>query len=103
MKSKTPTKAQRRRMRIVKEIGCIICGSGPAECHHLLSGGVRIGHESTIGLCSAHHTGNGDANAPSYHGNKKLFHAVCGYDLELLIKQNELIEEYESNIIGAPV
>ena len=87
-------------MGIIKELGCIVCGSAPCEVHHLLSGGVRRGHEFTIGLCTEHHTGNGDLIAPSYHGSKKQFQAICGYDEELLQRQNDLVEAFEENTVN---
>ena len=104
MKTKPATKAERRRMRLIKEIGCVVCGSSPCEVHHLLSGGVRRGHMFTIGLCTDHHTGSGDMYAPSYHGSKKQFQAICGYDAELLARQDDLIKEhsewYQANTVG---
>lgn len=50
----------------VKRAGCILCailgfhqeeGAPLAEAHHLLSGGIRIGHLATVGLCAWHHRG----------------------------------------------
>ena len=58
MKSKTPTKAQRRRFDIIKfEIGCLFHAGTPAEAHHLLSsgGGNRISHDHTVPLCPECH------------------------------------------------
>lgn len=64
-KAKPPTKAERRRMERIVELGCVACrkdGIGPlklppCEVHHLLDGGVRRGHGFTIGLCAWHHRG----------------------------------------------
>lgn len=92
MKSKTPTKHERERMRLIKELGCIVCGSAPCHAHHLLSGGVRRGHRWTIGLCERHHVGERKEDV-SYHGCKKTFHALCGYDEELLCKQDDLLRD----------
>jgi len=96
MKSKTPTKAESRRMERVKTIGCIVCGSAPSQCHHLLSGGRRRGHMFTIGLCPKHHTDG----AVSYDGSKKRFQALYGYDDELLAKQDDLLDEFAANTVG---
>lgn len=61
-----PTKAEAAWLRSVKEAGCVCCAArgyyrqegGPvAEAHHLLSGGIRRGHQHTVGLCSWHHRG----------------------------------------------
>ena len=94
MKSKTPTKAESRRMLLIKTIGCIICGSAPCHCHHLLSGGVRRGHMFTLGLCDSHHEGIGEhQDFVSYHGRHKQFNIDHGTDDELLELQNELLAE----------
>lgn len=47
-------------------MGCIACrergfGYVPPDIHHLLSGGVRIGHDATIPLCAHHHRGHAPA------------------------------------------
>jgi len=90
MKAKTPTKAERAHMLRVKQAGCIICGSAPCQAHHLLSGGTRRGHDFTIGLCVKHHVGERQSDI-SYHGCKKTFHAMHGYDGELLARQDKLL------------
>lgn len=60
------TRRQSARILAVKRGGCLCCiakgyphdPDGPmVEAHHLLEGGLRIGHEDTIGLCLWHHKG----------------------------------------------
>ena len=73
----------------------------PVERHHLLSGGIRIGHLATIGLCQHHHRGqchhgrNSSEMAalygPSLAKGSRPFHAHYGTDAELLALQNELL------------
>lgn len=62
----TMTKEEKAWVDRVKRTGCVCCWllghhhdeDGPmVEAHHLLSGGIRIGHLATIGLCSWHHRG----------------------------------------------
>lgn len=64
--TKAMTKEERIWVSAVKECGCLLCvirgypreDDGPlAEAHHLLSGGIRMGHLFTIGLCPWHHRG----------------------------------------------
>lgn len=96
MKSKLATKAQRDRMENIKRLGCLICGDAPCHAHHLLIGGVRRGHDCTIGLCEWHHITRNDATGidPSYHGAKRRFNALHGSDDELLARQDALLEEF---------
>ena len=53
-------KSEKRWMSAVADLGCIVCmnegyGFGPCCGHHILSGGRRLGHLQTIGLCPSHH------------------------------------------------
>ena len=107
-RAKSPTKAEKRRMTAIAEIGCVCCrmdkmGFRPAEVHHLLDGGVRRGHAFTVGLCDFHHrgvVGNGIVFAsPSlvsggrdFEGGTKAFHAHYGTDDELLEYQDTLLK-----------
>ena|ERR1035437_550856 len=74
----------------IVRLGCCVCqrqgvGDTPAEVHHLLSGGRKIGHESTIPLCSPGHHRNGDDKIKiSRHPNKARFEAAYGSERELL-------------------
>jgi len=68
---------------------------------------VRKGHRFTIGLCLACHKGEGEGVSKyyvSYHGRKKMFHAIHGYDAELLARQDDLVKEhkdwYRANTTG---
>lgn len=104
-----PTKDEKRRMSAILEIGCVCCimdgheSIYPVEVHHLLDGGVRIGHSATIAVCSWHHRGvppsgfnqNGATRliGPSLALDGKLFKAAYGRDGALLAFQNWLLEE----------
>lgn len=98
------TKDEERRMRLIREHGCICCRmrlgvTEHCEIHHLLIGGRRAGHRYTIGLCSWHHRGACSAlpghtralRGPSLMDGSKAFHAVFGSDPALLAYQDRLI------------
>ena len=103
---KPRTKAQQSRFDAIKEGPCLACKklhlqSFYPEIHHLLSGGIRRGHDYSIGLCSYHHRGHIDARSnttfirntygPNLFDEAKKFHAEFGSDDELLEMQNQLI------------
>ena len=94
-KSKTPTKAEARRMGILKmDVGCIACrldgrGYEPPDIHHLLNG-YRIGHSATIPLCRTHHDGV----------KRDWFKEAYGSDHALLAITNAYVEQVEDSIVG---
>lgn len=53
-----PTDDELARWCAIKERGqCVACfGMGGVECHHLLSGGLRLGHRYTVSLCPFCHS-----------------------------------------------
>lgn len=87
-----PTKDESTRMYLIKrEIGCIACrmdgaNGVPADAHHIISGGLRMGHRYTIPLCRTHHN----------QVKSKAFHMRYGEELSMLRETNELIERYKS-------
>ena len=102
----TPTKAEAARMDAIKAGPCVAChlrgvASWCPEVHHLLSGGRRIGHMATVGLCAWHHravisfactgTEMRDHFGPSLNEGSKPFHREFGTDAELLAIQNALL------------
>lgn len=106
-----PTKAQERRFGWLYEIGCICCrkdglGHEPAQIHHILSGGTRMGHDYTIPLCPWHHKGEpkggyqaGDMallKGPSLALHKRQFVRDYGTELELLDECNRRVELLEA-------
>ena len=101
-----PTKAEAARLDAIKQGPCVACHqrglpSWCPEIHHLLSGGRRIGHMATVGLCAWHHravisfscTGAEmrDHFGPSLNEGSKPFRAEFGADPELLAYQNALL------------
>ncbi|MEF2156411.1 Ref family recombination enhancement nuclease [Luteimonas sp. FXH3W] len=101
-----PTKAQRARMDAIKNgvcIPCLIRGKRTLfpEINHLLSGGLRISHDATVGECQWHHRripNDGwsfdsmrEMYGPSRLCSPREFHAAFGTDKELLEVQNEML------------
>lgn len=101
-----PTREESAWLVAVKEGPCLACliftGKKFLGCdaHHLLSGGRRIGHLATIGLCPWHHRGVAEFFAPfhlrecigpSLMDGSKLFRAAYGTDAELLALQNQVL------------
>ena len=95
----TPTKAEAEWMHHVSELGCIVClnqgHKTPCAVHHILRGGIRMGHMYTIGLCDpGHHQNAGlqpGSGKISRHPNKARFEAEYGTELELLEQTRELL------------
>lgn len=108
-----PTKAESQRIERLKAGECLCCWLnrqqgrptayfGGCDAHHVLSGGRRIGHMATLGLCPWHHRAlrpyadMNDAQAtemfgPSLALGSKPFHALYGSDEELLALQEQLL------------
>ena len=79
MKSK-----ERKYLRAVQELGCLICG-GPAEIHHIRAGqgmAQRAGNHLVIPLCAEHHRNGGHGVA--IHAGRQTFEAMYGSEMDLL-------------------
>lgn len=92
-----PTAADQAWMDRIACAGCIVCrlffqAYRPAEVHHLLSGGRRMGHLYSIPLCVDHHRG-GSKDGPfiSRHPYKARFEDAYGAELDLLQAAQELL------------
>lgn len=87
-------------MERVQSLGCVVCrneghGASPAEVHHLLKSGRRMGHRFTIPLCPPHHRPTiVETNIVfvSRHPYKKRFESKYGTELELLEQTNRELE-----------
>ena len=88
------TKAEKRYMSRVAELGCLVCKrmgyeGTPAELHHKRAGtgaGRRSSHMEVIPLCPEHHRGK-----TGFHGlGTKGFPEHYGYD------ENDLLEDVRS-------
>lgn len=87
---RTPNKAEAEWMDKIVAHGCVACWVdfnrhvAPAV-HHILRGGVRLGHLFTLPLCDPGHHQNGDRfGMVSRHPWRKQFEARYGSELELL-------------------
>lgn len=93
------TAAERKRMRKLVEIGCIVCrmqsrGYVPPAIHHIVSGGKRLGEIYTIPLCDPGHHQNApkESGEVSRHPGKAAFEKRYGLEAELLEITNKYIE-----------
>lgn len=108
MQHSTPaaTEAQQWRFVLMKEIGCVPCWmrgfqNVEPEIHHLLSGGIRRGHDETVALCQWHHKAWPIANrshawcrrhlGPSLLESPEQFRFEFGSDDDLLELQNKFL------------
>lgn len=84
------TPKEKRHLARVQQLGCVVCrnlglGPTPAEIHHILKNGRRIGHFHTLPLCVVHHRGGVNNNeAVSRHPWRKEFEARYGTEQQLL-------------------
>jgi Recombination enhancement, RecA-dependent nuclease len=87
---KAPTVLERAWMDSIVRYGCVACrkdglGYVAPQVHHILSGGRRIGHLSTLPLCPGHHQdGHGALGMVARHPYKARFEAKYGTEAELL-------------------
>lgn len=85
------------RMDRVVAWGCVACrldrvAPRPTAIHHLLRGGVRMGHRYTIGLCDpGHHQDGAPIGLTSRHPWKARFEARYGSELQLLALTDEAL------------
>jgi len=119
-KAKPPTKSERKRWDLFREIGCVYCWlflghrGFEADVGHLLDGGVRRGHSETVPSCFYHHrgilpTGCPDrATArrdlgPSLTDGSRPFRDRFGSDDRVLALVNRLIDEALAQAGAKPV
>lgn len=91
------TKAEKQWLDAITQLGCIVCflagkPGTPAEPHHMLSGGRRMGHLFTIPLCYMHHrSGRNDDRVTSRDQNQRRFELRYGTERELLEQTRALV------------
>lgn len=59
---RAPTRYEQERFDAMLRLGCVACAVlgipyAEVQCHHILDGGVRMGHWFSLGLCAGHHKG----------------------------------------------
>jgi len=109
----------RKRMGACKKTGCMACRKEgywacalPIEYHHLLVGGLRVGHRYAVALCPWHHQGHPlrfktieqmrEDYGPNLHDESRAFHERFGTDQELLDRQDDAIGVARTVIPGRP-
>jgi len=89
---RAPTVAEREWMNAAACHGCIACrmdgqAPRPTAIHHILRGGVRMGHLFTLPLCDpGHHKGGAQFGMVSRHHDKRGFEARYGKEMDLLAR-----------------
>lgn len=84
------TAAESRWIAAIVAYGCVAChaealGYVAPEVHHILRGGVRMGHLYAIGLCAGHHRdGAGRPGLVARHPHKARFEGRYGSEWDLL-------------------
>lgn len=112
-----PTKEEAARIVAVKEGPCIACFIhcheylDGCDAHHILSGGRRIGHMATIGLCAWHHRGvpyegctasvMREELGPSLMDGSLRFRQAYGTNEALVNMQNEYLAHGVITVKGA--
>lgn len=108
-----------RRLHFIKEIGCVCCHevfgamSPGGDGHHAEDeGGRAFSHSAMICLCKWHHVGTVppglnrhtalDVWGPTRHKHHTMFRERFGTDLELLEKQNALLESFLATFLIRP-
>lgn len=87
---RAPNADERRWMDFIVAHGCICCRLDghhlrPTAVHHILRGGVRMGHLHTLGLCDPGHHQNGQQfGMVSRHPDKARFEQRYGTEQHLL-------------------
>lgn len=85
-----PNKQERDWMDFIVRHGCIACWldgqpARPTAVHHILRGGLRMGHMHTLPLCDpGHHQGGQPLGLVSRHPHKARFEAMYRTEQELL-------------------
>lgn len=115
------TEKQKRRLFLIKEIGCVACiewfgAAGPGgDGHHAEDedSGRAYSHEAVICLCPWHHvakppSGYNSRSALAFYGPSRHGHAIAfaerfGNDQQLLEKQNVLLAKHLESFVISPL
>ena len=104
-RAKPATKAQRQRMAVIAEMGCLPCliqrAERPATIQHVTEGGRRLGHDYTYGSCTWHHLGTKEQGwsmqemmgilGPSFAHGRKNFEEVYGDERDVLVRLQDWV------------
>lgn len=87
---RSQTREEERWIGAALRYGCVACiadghASREPAYHHILRGGIRLGHLFGFGLCDPGHHQNGEhIGLISRHPNKAAFEAQYGKELDIL-------------------
>jgi len=98
------TNAERKHLRLVADLGCILCAANgvegtPAEIHHLRTGtgaGRKASHFESIPLCPIHHRLGNDALHVMGRKAWERHHGVT--ELELLEQVRDLLGIFHEHV-----
>lgn len=87
-----PTRAEKRHMDIVAEVGCVICRRDkgiitPCHVHHLGEGTSERSDFMTAGLCPIHHTGELGVHGMGVKQFLRVFSLPHEYHLLVLVNE----------------
>lgn len=97
-----PSADEARWMSDITDFGCIACyldghPSTPGAVHHLLRGGLRMGHLFSICLCDPGHHQNGAVKGVvSRHPDKAAFERKYGHEADLLELTQRLVRQEQA-------
>lgn len=76
---RAPTRYEAERIEALQKLGCVACAVlgvpniNHLELHHILDGGIRMGHWFTIFLCRGHHQGDWSCEQLGWIAPKQRF------------------------------
>lgn len=108
MHGKARTKAQQRRIEILKsEIGCLACrmdgrGYVPADYHHATQRPQGVAyHDWGYPLCKWHHVAEGQGDGtPSRHRHKRRFQEAYGSEEDLVGAADMFVDQFNQSVVG---
>lgn len=89
MNGRKPNKADRKWMRLISEMGCVVCEQigfegTPAEIHHIEGSRKQGCHLKTIPLCVRHHRVKGEGWVSRHGDGLAAFEETNGTEQKLL-------------------
>lgn len=89
------TAEEKRHMRAVAHLPCIVCGCWPVEVHHE---GKPRSNMRILPLCPRHH--RREFGPGAYHYSPRAFYAAHGSSEELLARVDRMIAQNDDQILG---
>ena len=89
------TAEEKRHMRAVAHLPCLVCGCWPVEVHHE---GRPRSNMRVLPLCPRHH--RREFGPGAYHYSPRAFYAAHGSSDELLARVDRMIAQNNDEILG---